>query len=120
MAPLWGGCIGWNVPQPIQSKPYTYFKGGDQLGRDTMTNRRLVAQFKVPLGGRGGNEVLSILGQPQDIRIRARDVSEDWYYVYYKNYIPYTPQNPLDTDPGKGVFLVRFYHEKVIDVVKVE
>ena len=109
---LFTGCIGIGLPQPLQGKPYTMLRGGDQIGRDQLANRLLVAQKLFPLGGMNGNEVLSILGQPQEIRTTTRNVSEDWYFAYYKNYktMPKTDQ---------GLFLVRFYQDKVIDVVKV-
>ena len=116
---LMTGCIGFNVPQPLQSKPYTLFSKGDQLGRDQLANRNLVAKSKVILKGRGSNDVLTLLGQPQQIQIRERGVSEDWYFVYYKWYVPYNPSNKVDFPDQEGEFIVRIYRDKVLDVVKV-
>ena len=106
-----GGCTGFNVPQPTEMRPYTLFYGGDQLGRDQLANRYLVAQRIVPIKGKNANEILSLLGQPQDIKTEERDVSEDWYYIYYKQY-----KTRPHTD--RGLFLVRFYQNEVIDVLK--
>ena len=106
------GCIGFNVPQPFSNKPYTYFKGGAQFGRDQLANRFLVAEKLVPIKGMEGNEILTILGQPQDVQILEKNVSEDWYFSYYKRYKTWP-----NTDQGK--FLVRLYHNKVIDVSKI-
>lgn len=119
LIPLCCGCVGFDVPQPLQNKPYTYFKGGDQLGRDTLENRAIVAMRKFPLKGRSSNEVLTILGQPQQIQVVERNISEDWYFVYYKNHIAYVPKVPLQEDKP-GSFIVRLYHDKVIDVVNVD
>lgn len=118
---LLAGCVGYDIPQPLSAKPYTYIKGGDQLGRDTLQNRALVAKLKFPLKGREGNEVLSILGQPQEVHVVERNVAEDWYFIYYKDYAAYFPKIPkvLDAD-NKGSFLVRLYHDKVIDVVNLD
>lgn len=111
--PLFCGCIGIGMPQPLQRKPYTLLRGGDQIGRDQLANRTLVADLKVPIKGLNSNEVLSILGQPQQIKVTEKNVSEDWYFSYYKRYktFPKTPQ---------GSFLVRFYHNKVIQVAKIK
>ena len=106
------GCIGFGMPQPFQHKPYTLLKGGDQFGRDQLANRLLVAEAMLPITGMNGNEVLSILGQPQTINVTERSISEDWYFVYYRLYKMW-PKTP------EGSFLVRFYHGKVIDVLKV-
>ncbi len=38
------GCVGVGIPQPFSRKPYTLFRGGDQLGRDQLANRWLVAE----------------------------------------------------------------------------
>lgn len=106
------GCIGFGIPNPAQSKPFTLFKGGDQLGRDQLANRWLVSQSKVLIQGKGQNEVLTFLGQPQQIQVREHKISEDWYFVYYKRYktAPETPE---------GTFVVRFYQDEVIDVVRI-
>lgn len=130
------GCTGIDVPQPFQSKPYTYISGGDQLGRDTIQNRSLVANHLFPVKGLEENEVLTILGQPQQIQITERNVAEDWYYIYYKDYVAYVPKALYKAkeraaayssksvqkvmERKEGTFLVRFYHDKVIDVVNVE
>lgn len=120
-AALAGGCVGFDLPQPLQSKPYTYVKGGDQLGRDTLENRVLVASRLFPLQGRDSNEVLTILGQPQQIQVVERNISEDWYFIYYKNHVAYVPKQVRKIyDQKPGSFLVRFYHDKVIDVVNVD
>ena len=107
---FFSGCIGVNLIQPTQMKPWTLLKG-DQLGRDQLANRMLVADFKVPLKGLDTHQVLTVLGQPQEINVIQRDVSEDWYFVYYRRYKT-QPETP------EGRFAVRFYHDKVIDVVK--
>ncbi len=115
------GCTGLDLPQPFQTKPYTYISGGDQLGRDTLENRVLVAGKKFPIKNRDTNEVLSILGQPQNIQIVEREVAEDWYYVYYKNYVAYVPKKIANLrDRQEGTFIVRFYHDRVIDVVAID
>ena len=105
-------CIGYNLPHFIEMKPYTYFRGGDQLGRDQLANRMLVANAKVVIKGKNSNEVLSLLGQPQDIQVRERNVSEDWYFIYYKRYKTW-----LKTD--QGLFYVRFQQGEAVDAVKV-
>ncbi len=115
------GCVGYDIPQPFQAKPYTYIKGGDQLGRDTLENRVLVARRVFPLKGRESNEVLTILGQPQRIDVVERNTSEDWYFIYDKNHVAYAPsftKKILEEKPG--TFLVRLYHDKVIDVVNLD
>ena len=130
------GCIGFDMPQPFQHKPYTYIVGGDQLGRDTIENRSLVARHIFPVKGLPQNDVLTILGQPQQIQITERDVAEDWYFIYYKDYQAYVPNqlyrardyaasySPKSVkkiiERREGTFLVRFYHDQVIDVVNVE
>ena len=106
------GCIGFDVPQPFQHKPYTLINGGDQLGRDQLANRYLVANKLLPLvKGMDTNEILTWLGQPQTIQVTERHTSEDWYFVHYRRYktMPETPE---------GLFIVRFFEDKVIDVVK--
>ena len=135
-AALCNGCIGVDFPQPFQHKPYTYIAGGDQLGRDTIQNRSLVATHAFPVKGLHPNEVLTILGQPQQIQVTERNVAEDWYFIYYKDYVAYVPKtlykardytaaySPKSVqkviEKREGTFLVRFYHDKVIDVVNVE
>lgn len=109
---LLGGCVGYNPPHVLQMKPYTIIKGGDQIGRDQLANRWLIAQQKLIIKGKDKNEVLTWLGQPQQIEIIQHQVSEDWYYIYYTNY----KIKPLE---GEGTFLVRFYNDKVIDTVKL-
>ena len=118
---LAGGCVGFDLPQPLQNKPYTYLKGGDQLGRDTLENRVLVANHLFPLKDRDSNEVLTILGQPQQVNIVERNVSEDWYFVYYKKHVAYvTDAIEKISHPESGTFLVRIYHDRVIDVVNID
>ena len=109
------GCVGIGIPQPFSSKPYTLLSGGDQLGRDQLANRWLVAESpaKKLIEGKHSNEVLTILGQPQKVDVVERNTSEDWYYVYYKNY----KTRPV-TD--KGLFIVRLYDNHVLDSQKVE
>lgn len=109
---LFSGCIGYNPPHLAQMRPFTLIDGGDQLGRDQLANRAMVADLKVPIKGKGPNEVLTFLGQPQEIQVRERKVSEDWYFVYYKRYKTWP-------NTKEGSFLVRFYKDEVVDVVKV-
>lgn len=109
---LFNGCVGYNPPHFLQMKPYTLLKGGDQLGRDQLANRWLVAQKLVPMKDKDSREVITLLGQPQQVEVVQHQVSEDWYFIYYKNY----KTKPL-TDEGS--FLVRFYNDKVIDVIKL-
>ena len=115
------GCVGWNLWSPIQSKPYSYLKGG-QFGRDQIANRTLVGYTKnMILKGRDASDVLTLLGQPQQIKIIKRNVSEDWYFIYYKTYVAYNPANKIPY-PGKGSqgeFVVRLEDNKVTDVVKL-
>ena len=107
------GCAGISMPQPFEHQPYTILKGGDQFGRDQLANRMLVSNAHALLKGMGPNDVLSFLGQPQNVKVTERNVSESWYYVYYKKYklAPHTPE---------GAFLVQFYEDKVIDVVSLK
>ena len=116
------GCVGWNVWQPIQGKPYTYFSRGDQFGRDQVANRTLAAYAtKLILKGKDSRDVLTLLGQPQEIEIVERHVSEDWYFLYYKTYVAYNPANKIPY-PGKdsqGEFVVRIENDKVVDVVRL-
>ena len=105
------GCIGWNVPNPFQSKPYTYVRGGEQFGRDQLANRYLVGEKLIPIKGKDSRDVLSLLGQPQEVQIVERNVSEDWLYVYYKRYKTWPK-----TD--EGTFIVRIYNEQVLDVIQ--
>ena len=104
------GCIGYNPGEWIDGKPYTYLHGGDQFGRDQLANRWLVGENKISIKGRGPNEVISFLGQPQEIQVRQHKISEDWFFIYYKAY-----KTRPKTDQGS--FIVRFYHDQVIDVV---
>jgi len=105
------GCVGYGLPHLMKIPPLNLARGGDQLGRDVLANRLLVANKLAPIKNMHKNEVLNLLGEPQQIEITTSDVSEDWHYIYYKRYKTWPT-----TD--KGLFLVRFYHEKVIDVVK--
>ena len=114
------GCVGFNIPQPIQSKPYTLFSKGDQFGRDQLANRLMVANGKALVKGVSGNDLLSLLGQPQQIQVLERNISEDWYFVYYKKYIPYNPVNKMNFPDEEGEFVVRIYRDKVIDLVKLD
>jgi hypothetical protein len=104
------GCIGWNVPNPFQAKPYAYLRGGEQFGRDQLANRFLVGEKIIPIKGKDSRDILSLLGQPQEIQVIERNISEDWLYVYYKKYKTW-PR----TD--EGTFVVRIYNEEVLDVV---
>jgi hypothetical protein len=120
------GCTGFGVPQPLSGKPWTYLAGGDQIGRDQLANRLMVADLKLPVKDRNKNEILSLLGQPQNILMRERNISEDWYYIYYKKHIPYNPKEKVPfkdkvflDNPDKGEVVVRFYNDQVIDVVKI-
>lgn len=104
------GCIGWNPAEVLDGKPFSYVRGGDQFGRDQLANRWLVAEKKISIKGRESNDVITLLGQPQEIRTRQHKISEDWFFVYYKAYKtrPRTEQ---------GSFVVRMYHDQVMDVV---
>ncbi len=93
-------------------KPYTYLKGGDQIGRDQLANRWLIANKSYPIKGKDKNEIITLLGQPQQVQVVEHRISEDWYFLYYKNY-----KTKPETDEGS--FLVRFYNDKVIDVVNL-
>ncbi|MSR76708.1 MAG: hypothetical protein EXS63_00560 [Candidatus Omnitrophica bacterium] len=107
------GCVGYDVPPRIfHWKPFRLLRSSEQVGRDQVTNRLFVAVKAYPLRGRFSNEVLSFLGQPQEIKILERGVSEDWLYIYYK------PHLKERIDSEEGSFLVRFYNDKVIDVVR--
>ncbi len=119
------GCIGYDAWTPLQEKPYTYLKGGDQLGRDTLQNRSLVAARLFPVKGMDSHDLLTILGQPQSIKIVEREVAEDWFFIYYKNHVAYTPRFIPPTkqklsDNKEGSFLVRIYNGKVLDVVNID
>ena len=103
------GCVGIGIPSPMQWKPYTMLSEGDQLGRDQLASRYLVATRLAPIKGLEGNEILTILGQPSAIEVKERFVSEDWHYVYYKRYKTW-PR----TD--KGYFIIRMYQGKALDV----
>lgn len=106
------GCIGIGAPHPFQARPWTLLSEGDQLGRDQMANRWLVATARVPLKGLDGNSVLTILGQPQQVEVQQRDISEDWYFIYHKNY-----KVPLQTK--EGLFMLRLHENRVVDTVRV-
>lgn len=110
------GCIGWGVWQPLSDKPYTYISKGSQFGRDQIANRSLVARAKVVLKGRDANEVLTLLGQPQQIQVLERGISEDWYFTYYKYYVAYNPTNKVGVPDSEGEFVVRMYRGEVIAV----
>ena len=106
------GCTGIDIPPHIfKGPPYTLLRGSEQIGRDQIANRLLVADSHIKIQGLITNDVLTLLGQPQEIQIVEREVSEDWIYVYYKKYTPKSHSEPSE-------FMVRFYHDKVIDVVK--
>ena len=113
------GCTGWNIPQPFQNKPWTYLHG-EQFGRDQIANRTLVAYTKkLIIKGKDPNEILTLLGQPQQIQVIERNVSENWYFIYYKTHVAYNPLNKVPY-PGKereGEFVVQFNNDKVINVV---
>ncbi len=116
------GCAGIGIWQPLQEKPYTFFKGGDQFGRDQMTNRRIIANGKLFLKGKSANEVLSLLGQPQEIRTIEQNVSQDWYFVYYKGYLPYVDkitERTIEPRLAAGAFIVKIHRDRVSDVVKL-
>ncbi len=120
---LASGCTGWNLWDFTQHKPYTYLKG-DQFGRDQLANRTLVAYTKkITLTGKDSNEVLTLLGQPQNIHTIQRGFSEDWYFVYYKTHVAYNPVDKLPVPyPGKnsqGEYVVRFENDKVVDVISL-
>jgi len=103
------GCIGFHLPEFMKMPPLNLLRGGGQLGRDQLANRFLIAQYSRPIKGLESNQILSYLGQPQEIEVREKDVSEDWYFIYYKKY-----KTRPRTD--KGIFIVHMYHNKVIDV----
>jgi hypothetical protein len=104
-------CIGVGVPSLVQKPPISLIRGGDQIGRDVLANRMLVATKAFPITDMHKNEVITILGEPSYIRVTERNVSEDWHYTYYKRYKTWPKTE-------KDVFLIRFYNDKVIDVVK--
>lgn len=111
LMPILGGCTGITFPPHIfKGRPYTLLAHDGEIGRDQLMNRLLVAKDKVKITGLEPNQVLSVLGQPQEIQVVEREVSEDWVYVYYKKY---TPKAYSD----EGLFMVRMYHDRVIDVV---
>ncbi len=117
---LIAGCTGWNIPQPIQSKPWTYLKG-EQFGRDQIANRTLIAYTKkLTIKGRDTNEVITLLGQPQQIQVIERNVSQDWYFIYYKTYAAYVEKAPYPGKDAQGEFVVRFTNDKVTDVVTLK
>lgn len=87
-------------------------RGSEQIGRDQITNRYLAAKRVLPLKDLASNEVLSLLGQPQQIMVREPNISEDWLYVYYN----LQPKERLDSTQSS--FIVQIYHDKVMDVVR--
>ena len=105
------GCIGFDPPNPLDGFPISFIKGQEQVGGDQITNRFIVAKKMFPLKNKDSNEILSFLGQPQQIKIIEKGISEDWVYVYYKNVKDIVHS-------GEGAFMVRFYRDKVIDVVR--
>ncbi len=105
------GCTGFGIPAVGQMKPFAYLRG-DQFGRDQLANRWLVGRKLIPLKGRDANEVTTLLGQPQEVQVTEHNVSEDWYFVYYKAYKSWP-------NSEQGSFLVRFYQKQVIDVVSL-
>lgn len=113
MVTLCTGCVGLiKVPEPFKRKPWTLLTEGDQFGRDQLANRSLVANDVIPLHGWYKNSIITTLGEPQEIKVTEREVSEDWYFVYYKKY-------KLAPRTDEGLFVVRFYHGKVIDVINL-
>lgn len=109
---LLSGCVGYEFPPNIFArKPFTLLGGSEQVGRDQLANRLLVSKKLFPLEGKYSNEVLTYLGQPQQIDVIQTGISEDWLFVYYKGL-----QNRIDSKQDS--FLVRFYQDKVIDVVR--
>ena len=114
---MFAGCAGVSFPQPFQGKPYTYFSKGDQFGRDHLMNRSMVGSKRIGVNGFTTNEVLTLLGQPQEIRVQVRDVAEDWYFVYYKNYKPYVPSLKKNVEFQEGQFVVRFVDKHAKDTV---
>lgn len=94
-------------------KPYTLLKSGDQLGRDQLANRWLIAQKTISIKGKDKNEITTLLGQPQQVQIVEHRISEDWYFIYYKQY-----KTMPETEEGS--FLIRFYNDKVLDVVNLK
>ena len=110
---LLSGCVGYDFPPRIFNwKPFRLIRTSEQIGRDQLANRLIVATKAYPMRGKFTNEVLSFLGQPQQIQIIESGISEDWLYTYYK------PQLKERVDADQGNFLVRFYHDKVIDIVR--
>jgi hypothetical protein len=105
------GCTGWNPGEIMSGKPYTYIRGGDQFGRDQLANRWLVGENKLDLKGRDANEVITYLGQPQEILVRQHKIAEDWFFIYYKAY-------KTRPETEQSSFIVRMYHDQVIDVVR--
>ena len=105
------GCVGYNFPPNIfAGKPYTLLRGSEQIGRDQLTNRLLIGKNAFSIRGKLSNDVLSLLGQPQEIHVVQTGVSEDWLYIYLKGI-------SKRASGEKAAFLVRFYQDKVIDVV---
>ncbi len=109
---LSAGCVGIGAPNLPEMKPYSLIRGGDQLGRDQLANRLMAANAKVLLKGRNSNEVLTFLGQPQQIEVTKRNIAENWYFVYYQKYKTWP-------NTKQGLFVVRFLDGKVEDVTKL-
>ena len=110
---LFTGCVGYDFPPRVFNwKPFRLIRTSEQIGRDQITNRFIVATKAYPMHGKFSNEVLSFLGQPQQIQVIENGISEDWLYIYYK------PSLQERVDEKQGNFLVRFYHDKVIDIVR--
>ena len=74
---------------------------------------------KLVLHGKNTNEVLTLLGQPQQIQVIERNVSQDWYFIYYKLYAAYMEKLPYPGKYTEGYFVVRFNNDKVTDVVNL-
>ncbi len=108
------GCIGIDIPPRVFAwKPFSLLRGSEQVGRDQIANRFLVAKKVLRLDGFYSNEVLTLIGQPQKIRTIETGISEDWLYNYFKI-------NPKDRmDASEGTFCVRVYKDKVLDVVPI-
>ena len=106
------GCAGFDFPPSIfEFKPFSLLEGA-QIGRDKVANRNLVAEHRIKIDGRSSNEVLTMLGQPQMIEIRDKRISQDWYFSYY-------PRLAKAPNTDQQTFVVRMYHNKVIDVVNL-
>ena len=116
---LTSGCVGFNFPNVFGWKPFSYLNKGTQFGRDQLANRHMIANSILSLKGKDPNEVLSLLGQPQEINVTEREVSQDWYFVYYKGYKAYLSRHNDPASFDRGEFVIRFYHDRVIDTIKL-